>query len=82
MTPSKDKTTLSQKLHIRQIKVSMHEGQINQIILQALKLGKKKKKKKKKVQYLYCNAKIDAKKSNTGSILTIPLEYNETDQQI
>ena len=80
MTPSKDKTTLS-KLHIRQIKVSMHEGQINQIILQALKLGKEKKKRKK-VQYLYCNAKIDANKSNTGSILTIPLEYNETDQQI
>ena len=26
----------------------MHEGQINQIILQALKLGKEKKKKKKK----------------------------------
>ena len=81
MTSSKDKTTLSQKLHIRQIKVSMHEGQINQIILQALKLGKEKKKKKK-VQYLYCNANIDAIKSNTGSILTIPLEYNETDQQI
>lgn len=80
MTPSKDKTTLS-KLHIRQIKVSMHEGQINQIILQALKLGKEKKKRKK-VQYLYCNANIDAIKSNTGSILTIPLEYNETDQQI
>ena len=59
----------------------MHEGQINQIILQALKLGKEKKKKKK-VQYLYCNANIDAIKSNTGSILTIPLEYNETDQQI
>ena len=46
MTPSKDKTTLS-KLHIRQIKVSMHEGQINQIILQALKLGKEKKKEKR-----------------------------------
>ena len=59
----------------------MHEGQINQIILQALKLGKEKKKKKK-VQYIYCNANIDAIKSNTGSILTIPLEYNETDQQI
>ena len=29
----------------------------------------------------YCNTKIDAKKSNTG-ILTIPLGYNETDQQI
>ena len=58
MTPSKDKTTLSQKLHIRQIKVSMHEGQINQIILQALKLGKEKKKKKKRFNIFIAMQKL------------------------
>ena len=58
------------------------------------KKKKKKKTRKKKKMFnifilhnekcvgkFYCNTKIDAKKSNTG-ILTIPLGYNEIDQQI